>query len=156
MTSAELKVFLEDLQAQLGLYRSMVELNERQLVLLESPSESDPDSLLDLVAQKQGLMGKVAELEAKLKPLKDGWGGIKNDLPESVRTFAEGLLNELAATIHTLIEMEDATHRRLEVVMAETREGINTIRKKAQVNRAYAAYGSKATGGKYLDRRGDS
>jgi len=151
----ELKAFLEDLQAQLGLYREMIGVNERQLQLLENPGESDPDDLLTLVGQKQALMGQLGELEAKLKPLKNGWSSVKGSLPENVRSFADGLLEELAATIRTLIEMEDAAHKRLEEVMGQTREGINTIRKKAQVNRAYAAYGARSGGAKFVDHKGE-
>lgn len=155
MDQAQLKGFLEDLQSQLALYKDMIGVNTRQSEMLEHPAESDPDDLLNLVAQKQQLMSQLGELESRLKPLKDQWNKIKLDLPEQVRTFADGLLEELAATIHVLIEMEDAAHKRLEEVMGATKEGINNIRKKAQVNRAYAAYGARAPGAKFVDHRGE-
>jgi hypothetical protein len=155
LESAQLKNFLEDLQSQLALYKDMIGVNTRQSELLDHPAESDPDDLFNLVAQKQQLMSQLGDLESRLRPHKDQWNRIKLDLPDSVRTFADGLLEELASTIGVLIEMEDAAHKRLEEVMGATKEGINSIRKKAQVNRAYAAYGARSPGAKFVDHKGD-
>jgi hypothetical protein len=151
-----LKAFLQDLQSQLGFYREMLDVNANQLGLLDNPDGADADSLLNLVAQKQGVMERIAELEVRLAPHKAGWADSRDDLPPEVRRFADGLLAELSRVIEELIEQEDATHRRLEAAMGQTREGINTIRKKAQVNKAYAAYGGgKPSAARFLDQRGE-
>ncbi len=156
MDTESLKAFLQDLQSQLGLYRDMQEVNASQLELLESPDSADPDTLLNLVSQKQSAMERIAELEVRLAPHKAGWADSRDALPAEVRRFADGLLAELARVIEDLIRQEDATHSKLEAAMGQTKAGISNIRKKAQVNKAYAAYGGGSkNGARFLDQRGE-
>jgi hypothetical protein len=151
VTGDELNQFLDDLRTQLGLYRDMVALNARQMELLSEAADANPNDLMALVGRKQHLMEAIAEVETRVRPQRDGWQKSRDALEPEVRAEAEALLAELSATIRELIEMEDQAHRRLESAMMSARQGIETIRKKSQVNRAYAAYGAKPKSGKVVD-----
>jgi len=151
----QLKSFLEDLQAQLGLYHDISGLNKRQMALLEAPENADPDELLTLVGQKQNIMSELGVLEERVRPMRDLWHDARPSLPDTVRDFADKLLAELSQTIKQVLEMEDAAHARLQTIMAQTQAGIDSIRKKSQVNRAYAAYNKSPAQPKYVDKRTD-
>ncbi|MCK6439518.1 MAG: hypothetical protein L6Q71_04885, partial [Planctomycetes bacterium] len=117
MTDQDISDFRADLQVQLKLYEDMIAINE-----------------------EQNLMADVMRVEERARPLKDRWPNERAELAENARSEVDALIARLSETIKTLISLEDEAHKSLEAAMAKTKESLQRIQQKSQVNRAYAAY----------------
>lgn|GEM_PF-4652046 len=153
MEQAAIERFLSSLEEQHQLYLAMIDIDRQQAELLSNEHFDSPDALLELVHQKQHLMGLVSSIEQTLQPLRDEWHRWRSQLPESMTAPVESALGSMAETIRILIELEDESQQRLSTLRGSAQQDLETIRRKSQINKAYSAYGSQRQGPKFIDQR---
>ena len=86
------KCLITLLTEQRDLYVRLRELSEQQRSLISSDR---PEQLLNILRERQSLVGALARLNEQLAPLRRNWEGMYRGLPTDARDQANNLLQEI-------------------------------------------------------------
>jgi hypothetical protein len=130
------------LEEQVGLYQRLAKLAELQH---EHVQQNQIESLLDVLAQREGVLAQVGKLETVIAAAKRRWSEYLGALAVASRSRAESLLAET----RRLLEQITAADRNDAMVLQQRKlnlgRQINQATAAKQVNRNYAAaaYGAR-------------
>lgn len=134
------------LDEQIDLYGTLDELSKRQHGIVEG---DDTDALLRVLADRQDVIGQIAELSRALEPYRADWDANVNRLPDSERARIRGRLDHLAVVMEQIARRDehdrDVIEQRRSAIGAEL-GGV----KRGGV--ALSAYGGQARGPRFQDR----
>lgn len=133
-----------------SLYARLDGLGERQAALVEADGL---DELLELLAQRQGLIDRIAELAELLRPCVDAWDELSTRMDEGRRRRLREGLDAIDAAGASIARRDEEHRRRLE------RRRDDVADKLAGVGRARAAVAAYAgvrgtAGARFQDREG--
>lgn len=127
------------LTEQRDLYLRLRELSEQQRSLISSDR---PEQLLNILRERQTLVGALARLNDQLAPFRRNWEGMYNSLPTDLRDQANNLLQEINGLLRLILrtDQEDSA-----LLSARKQTVGDRIRDLADGQSANAAYGRQAT-----------
>jgi hypothetical protein len=132
---------LAALEEQVGCYRRLARLAERQHLFVQS---GQTDQLLDTLQKRQAVLDQITTLERTIGPVKPRWGAFVAGLPGDRRESAQAMMAET----RTLLEQITKSDLNDSVVLQQRRTSlgmkINKTMAAKVINRKYtaAAYGT--------------
>ena len=136
---------LELLTEQRELYARLRELSERQRSLI---SGDRPERLLNILRDRQTLVSALVGLNEKLGPYRRDWDRMYNALPESTRTRASGLLQEINGLLQVILKTDREDSALLAARKQSVAQAMSTVSGGQIANAAYARQtGSQAGAG---------
>ena len=139
---------LAALQEQVDCYRRLAKLAEIQH---EHVQQGRTEQLLEVLGQRQEVLGEVARCETRIAPAKRQWAAYLATLPPDARVEAETLLGET----RRLLEAITTADRNDALVLQQRKLSLGSQIGKAtaarQVNRNYAAAAYGSFGGGRMD-----
>jgi hypothetical protein len=138
------------LRQQRDLYTRLGELAEQQRTLIASDR---PESLLNVLRERQALVGKLAQLNMKLAPYRRDWHETYSELDDDSRQQAGALLDEINGMLQTILksDREDSAllSTRKQMIAGELKE----VSGGQKANAAYAQQPAQS-GGSLADMNG--
>ena len=135
MATDELLALLDE---QLALYQKLNAMAGQQHALV---SEEDPAALLALLGERQRLLDQLAELDAKIAPIRREWDRISPALPVSARRRAKAAFKESRQLLEGIIASDQKDTEMLEGRKVNVQAALQTI---GAAQQAHAAYGGQA------------
>lgn len=134
---------------QRDLYIQLDGLSAQQASLVAA---EDADGLLGLLGERERVMERVLEVNARLEPYRRRWGDVVERLDEAQRAAVGALVGELEALTRRIAERDEADRRAME----ESRRAIGAeLGSMGRQRAAVRAYGGPArAGARYEDREG--
>jgi hypothetical protein len=132
---------LAALEAQVGCYRRLARLAERQHLFVQS---GQTDQLLETLQKRQTVLDQITTLERTIGPVKPRWGAFVAGLPGDRRESAQAMM----AQTRSLLEQITKSDLNDSVVLQQRRATlgakINKTMAAKVINRKYtaAAYGT--------------
>ncbi|UCG33044.1 MAG: flagellar export chaperone FlgN [Phycisphaerales bacterium] len=126
------------LDKQLNLYQKLNAMAVQQHALV---SEEDPAALLVLLAERQRLLDELAELDAKIAPVRREWDRISPTLSVSARRRAKAAFQESRQLLEEIIASDQKDTELLEGRKINVQAALQTI---GAAQQAHAAYGAQA------------
>lgn len=102
----------------------MLELSRRQRILIEEDRYTD---LLQLIAQKQQVLGGLTEIGSFSGGIVEHWRGIRDSLAESVRRECEDILAESEALMSETLENESVGTGKLSARRDDTQRHLKEL-----------------------------
>ncbi|MEM1424863.1 MAG: flagellar export chaperone FlgN, partial [Planctomycetota bacterium] len=139
------------LDEQIGLYRTLADLSERQSAIIAS---GETDDLLSLLGQRQTLVERVTALNTDLEPFTARWNELSSRLPQARKDEVRDRLDTLEGLVSKIAKRDDQDRRALE----QRRDAVSTelkgdTQRRGAMN-AYAASAQQAHVPRYQDREG--
>lgn len=103
MKTKELQDLLEYFGREQACYTSLLDLSREQRRFIEA---GDVDRLLAILGQKQQILARVAEIEAKLRPYRDSWTKVRDGLSADERGMVDAALGTVEELLAELIGEE--------------------------------------------------
>jgi hypothetical protein len=88
---------------QRDLYLRLRDLSEQQRALIAS---DHPEQLLNLLRERQTLVGALARLNDQLAPFRKNWEGMYAGLPDDLRDQANNLLLEINGLLRVILRSD--------------------------------------------------
>ncbi len=126
---------MELLTQQRDLYRRLRQLADQQRGLI---SGDQPEKLLDLLRERQNLVGRLAQLNMQLAPYRRNWGGTYGSLPEDLRNQAGVILEEINKTLQVILKADREDGALLSVKKQMIAAEANSVTGGRTANAAYA------------------
>lgn len=136
MRTKELQNLLEYFGREQACYTSLLDLSRRQQAFIE---QGDVDQLLAVLAQKQQILARIAEVESHLQPYKRRWPELRGELSEDDRGVVDAALSVVEELLAELIALERRCEQELVGRIDEVRADIDAVARAQGVNGAYAA-----------------
>ncbi|MEM1072309.1 MAG: flagellar export chaperone FlgN [Planctomycetota bacterium] len=134
------------LDQQIDLYGTLDELSKRQHDIVET---DDTDSLLRVLAERQSVINRIANLARALEPFRSDWDANVNRLPDTERVRIRARLDELAIVMEQIARRDE--HDR--DVIEQRRSAIGQeLGGAKRTGVALSAYGGQARGPRFQDR----
>ncbi|MFT5366215.1 MAG: hypothetical protein ACI8V2_001162 [Candidatus Latescibacterota bacterium] len=137
------------LNTQFGHYRSMKQAVEKQTAYIEA---MDIGGLTAGASETRSLMRKIRDLEAELRPLRQGWNNLGWDRPVMEKRLIDGIIDEIRAMIEEIQTVKNYNQTMLERSMEGVRQQITGLKKQTQVSKAYQPRPRVATPARFIDR----
>lgn len=134
------------LDQQIDLYGTLDELSKRQHDIVET---DDTDSLLRVLAERQSVINRIANLARALEPFRSDWDASVNRLPDAERVRIRGRLDELAIVMEQISRRDE--HDRDVIEQRRTAIGAE-LGGARRTGVALSAYGGQAKGPRFQDR----
>jgi hypothetical protein len=134
------------LETQQELFTKLESMSQRQSTLIES---QETDQLLEVLAERQCVIDRIAENSAALEPFRASWNAVLGGLDEIGKVRVRRRLDMLSALAERIAQRDEADRRLLE----ERRDAV--AGELMQVNRgrgAMAAYREAESGPRMQDR----
>ena len=122
------------LKDQLGHYVAMRLAVERQTGFIRA---KDVGGLVSGATEVRGLMRKIRDLEASLRPLRQTWMSRAVDRPVNEQQEIEDLISSIRENIEAIQGLKDENESLLKEAMAETKKEMAGLRSQSQAARAY-------------------
>lgn len=138
------------LDEQCRLYEQLDELSQHQSVCVDS---GETELLLDVLAQRQGVVEQVTEVNGLLEPFVSKWDALAESLDDSQREALRGKLARLDELVERITKRDEEDRQKLEAQKGRVAQELGTaVRQKS----AAAAYGKSAgqSGARFQDRQG--
>lgn len=123
------------LTEQRDLYRRLRELSAQQRTLITGDR---PDTLLNLLRERQTLVAALAQLNQRLAPYRRNWETLHRALPDEQRTQATALLGEINTLLQCILQTDQEDSALLSVRKQSVGQQLGTL---ADGRAAHAAYG---------------
>jgi Mg2+ and Co2+ transporter CorA len=131
------------LTQQRDLYQRLQQLAEQQRSLIASDR---PESLLNVLKERQTLVGKLAQLNMQLAPYRRNWHETYNGLSDEVRQQAGKLLEEINGMLQTILSADREDSALLSARKQVIANELNDVSGGRKVNAAYAQQTAKPGG----------
>lgn len=133
------------LEEQVGCYRRLAKLAELQH---EHVQQSQTESLLEVLGQRQGVLDQVSRLEATISPAKRKWSEYLAGLKAADRAKAEALLGDTRRLLEQITTADRDDALVLQQRKLNLGRQIHQATHARQINRTYAAAAYGATAAK--------
>jgi len=147
-TAQQMPRFSELLREEEGLYQQVLELAEKQSVLVR---EGQAEEFLKVLAAKGELVGRLGDLAGELGPMKESWRLARESLDGAARSEVEDLLASITGLLEKIIAEENAAEELIGRQRTETVDRIKGLQKGRQMNRAYGDHANG--GGRFTDTK---
>lgn len=132
------EVLLGLLERQRRLYRSLQALADRQAQLV---SAGNPDGLLQVLAQRQGVLEEVKKTNDALLPFRQRWDGICQMLDEEQRTAVSAAINEINDHLQAIMQRDQKDSEMLQVRCRQVGQELQGARLGRNALKAYGGTG---------------
>ncbi len=113
---------------------------------------NDPDALLGVLGQRQGLIDRLRSTAEEARPLREKWSAGPGLADESVIARVRGTIVELTGLMRSIAERDAEDRRRMESSRDDLAGRLAGV---AKSRGAISAYGGSARGGpRFQDREG--
>jgi HPt (histidine-containing phosphotransfer) domain-containing protein len=146
-TECEPLALLED---QAGLYRQLHALSSKQGDLVDG----QPDALLAVLAQRQGLIDRLMECNRRMQPYRDRWSEVTAAMAPAQRQRMGELLGQIDNFRRAIAGQDDQDCRRLTQARGELARELARVSHSGQAARAYHSLATGAASSRFTDRRG--
>lgn len=134
MAESQTARFAELLRSEEGVYSRVLELSRQQTALVKSGESAE---LLKVLAAKGTLVAELEALATELGPLKEGWKGVRDSLPDAERSALEAQLEAIAALLEQIIAEDGAVEKLIGESRGESLERIRKVQTGRKLNKAY-------------------
>lgn len=151
MTRTDLRDMLELFGQEQACYTALLNLSRKQKGIIAT---GDVDDLLTVLAQKQQILQRVADVEESLRPYKGQWRKLRERLDANDRQILDDALSTVEELLGELIALEKES----EALLQSSRDAVHhelqqTVRGES-VNRAYGSAGATHDA-RFLDVRSE-
>lgn len=122
------------LTRQRDYYLRLRELSEQQRTLISSDR---PEQLLNILRERQTLVGALARLNEHLAPFRRNWEGTYNGLPDDQRARANGLLQEINGLLRIILRTDQEDSALLSARKQTVGQAIGAVSNGQTANAAY-------------------
>lgn len=129
------------------LYRQLKDLASRQRQLVDG---RQPEMLLKVLAGRQRLIDRLVLLDRQLRPLRQQWDQMMEQLPTEQRDRAGELLGEIKGMLADILDSDRQDSDRLSDQRGTVQKELGGAARGRQANRAYAQTAG-AGAGRYVD-----
>ena len=105
---ADVDTLLAGLKEELEAYRKVEAISADELRLVK---EAELEKATAVLAKKQELLGTIAGIEERIRPLKMKWSEMKDLVPADLKMTFQSTLGELSTILERLISLERETER---------------------------------------------
>lgn len=126
---------------QRDLYVRLRELSEQQRSLISSDR---PEQLLNILRERQTLVGALARLNEQLAPFRRDWDSLYRSLPDDQRRQANNLLQEINELLRKILKTDQEDSALLSARKQAVAERIRDVSGGQSANRAYGQQGRPA------------
>ncbi len=129
------------LRRQAALFARLEQFASRQRALVRA---DDAGPLLSLLADRQKLSTELTGIAAQLAPVRARWSAFREELGDSQRTEADGLLRDCSLRLRRVIEGDEADARVLSVKKHATASELRAAHATGEALSAYRAPSRRA------------
>ncbi|MDX1565917.1 MAG: flagellar export chaperone FlgN, partial [Phycisphaeraceae bacterium] len=120
------------LQQQRSVYENLDELSKRQSQLIDS---DDTAGLLDLLARRQKVVERLAELNVKFEPFKRSWADFWEPLEEGTQAKIQELIGQVQSMVDRIMAQDEKDHARMAQIRDRMARDAGRLQQGATVNR---------------------
>jgi len=131
------------LSEQRDLYHRLRELSEQQRSLI---SGDRPEQLLNLLRERQTLVGALARLNDQLAPFRRQWEGLYRGLPDELRDQANNLLQEINGLLRVILKTDQEDSALLSARKQSVGQAVAKLAGGQSANAAYARQAAERPG----------
>lgn len=142
---------LELLEQQRRVYHQLHELSRRQGDLVQA---GDAETLLSLLASRQGLIDELARLNERLEPYKRDWGMKWGGVDEMTRHRVHDAIGQVHHLLEAIMKQDDADRAALSRQRGEVAGQLGQVSRGAAMNKAYGRPADGGGAGKLSDLQG--
>ena len=128
------KEIVEKMRAQLGHYAAMKLAVDNQTAFIQA---KDIDGLASGASEVRGLMRKIRDLEASLRPLRQSWNSRAVDRGSGERQEVESLIASIRESIVGIQEVRGRNETMLKAALGDVRAEMNGLKSRSHAARAY-------------------
>jgi len=150
MSTRDYGELAELLAAQKDAYALLLSLSLGQAKVFAA---SGARGLMKVIARKEGVIGAIDSLHAKLRPYASSWDETMSALPEPARREVAAAVTDIASMVKRIIESEKAIECIVAAARDKTAAGISGIAAGRSAVKAYGG-GRLQHAGRILDREG--
>ena len=137
------------LDKQLTHYRAMKQVVERQTGYIEA---MDIGGLTASTAETRALMRKIRDIEADLRPLRQGWNNLGLDRPVVIKRQIDAQIEELRELIEGVQAAKDRNKAMLERSMEDVRKQMTGLKLRKHASQAYRGRPAAKPAARFIDR----
>lgn len=134
MTSTHMIDYPKLFAVRLEYSRALLKLSLQQQDLIE---QDDYTQLLDVLGQKQRLLGQLDQYTRQLPQLWEKWKADRDQLPTDQRETCETILQQSEAVLSALLQNEDTSTQSMVDRRNQTREQLKSLNQGGRVGEAY-------------------
>jgi hypothetical protein len=138
---ADADTLLTGLKEELEAYRAVEAISSDELRLVK---EAELEKATAVLAKKQELLGTIAAVEERIRPLKAKWPAMKDQVPAELKMSFQSTLGDLSSLLERLIALERETEEVLSGQIAVVRKAAPSV----SPDNVRKAYGVKPEGKK--------
>jgi hypothetical protein len=131
------------LEQQRDCYAELKRLAQRQRRLI---SDQDPESLLKVLAERQRLVDRLAELNRSLQPFRQEWASAYSQMMGERRQYVRRVLDDINMLLGSILITDAEDGRLLSLSKEGVRSGMATAAIGRFANSAYAAQALRTAG----------
>lgn len=139
------------LDEQCRLYEQLDELSQHQSECVES---GETELLLDVLAQRQGVVEQVTEVNGLLEPFVSKWDSLADALDESQRENLRGKLARLDELVDRITKRDESDRVKLEAQKGKVAEELGSAVRQKNAAAAYGRNANQQQGARFQDRQG--
>lgn len=151
MPHPELDELLELFGQEQACYTALLDLSRKQK---ETIVAGHVDPLLAILGEKQQVLARVANIEARLLPYKNRWHQMRETLEENSRQVLDLALSTVADLLGELISLEREGEQLLRSRRVEISEQIEEADKMRNLHQAYSHPWKASESSRFLDLEG--
>jgi hypothetical protein len=139
------------LDEQCRLYEQLDELSQHQSACVES---GETELLLDVLAQRQGIVEQVTEVNGLLEPFVSRWDSLADALDDSQRDTLRAKLSRLDQLVDQITKRDEADRIKLEEQKGQVAQELGGAVRQKNAAAAYGRSGSSQVSARFQDRQG--
>lgn len=139
---------VEKLKKQLGHYAAMKQAVDRQTAFIQA---RDVGGLAAGAGEVRGLMRKIRDLDASLRPLRQSWNSRAVDHGSDVKEEIDTLISSIREGIQAIQAVRNRNEAMLKETMGKLRSDLNGLRSQSRAARAYQSRGPRRTA-RFVDK----
>ena len=128
------KEIVEKLRAQLSHYAAMKLAVDNQTAFIQA---KDIDGLASGASEVRGLMRKIRDLEASLRPLRQSWNSRAVDRGSGEQQEVESLISSIRESIVGIQEVRVRNETMLKAALGDVRAEMNGLKSRSHAAKAY-------------------
>jgi hypothetical protein len=138
------------LTQQCDLYRRLNDLSSQQSSLI---ADGAAEQLLSVLAQRQGLVDSLTQINDKLAVCRQRWADISKSLNQPQRDHLNGLLEQVQSLLQSIIAQDDKDRQQLQLAQQQVGTELKQVARAGAAVTAYRAAPPAAVA-RFTDRRG--
>jgi hypothetical protein len=138
------------LEEQAGLYAQLHALSSQQGKLVDG----QPDALLAVLSQRQGLIDRLLESNRKLEPYRQRWSAVLAGLGAGRGRRIAELVEQIGRLRQAIQKQDDSDCDRLSRASGDLARELARVSNSGQAARAYRGVHAGAAFNRFADRRG--